>query len=1061
MATDSPVRFEVPSQDVLRDLVNAPLPLGLRGGRPTRGFHRDIYLDTPDGELQGAGVTCRFRIGTDDRRSLRVTIRSAVAGGALVEYDQFEAEVPEVEPLEALQGGSEPARRLRAVVDPLRLGVRVELQVERVLRVVRPRWLPIKTLEIAYDVISVHSGGLSRTFCEMRLRRVGPGGPATEELAEALQRELGLRPMPARRVERAEELLGAMQTEPAATTATRIPEVAVIVVEDGALALRYDGGALRVPVREGRGEEAARALVRELLGGDGAQLELLGTVAAAPSSAAMEVWLARSGADDGTRSAAASTRWVRLCDVVTLAGAPAMRDGRTLAALALLAREAAFADLGRQAAGPDRPPAGMSRAALREVTSDGGLSEPLQFLNVEMSLLEFNGRLLDLAEDVSLPLLARLRFLAIFSANSDEFFAVRVGGLKRALVAGETARGDDGLGVYEQLDAIAVRLRYLLERQRRCLEQALLPALADQGIRITRWASLDEEAQRHLTRYYNDQVFALLTPHAVTRAPGHPFPHIEDRRLSVAAMVRDEQTGRLRFGVTTLPRALPRFVPLPDGRRFVPLEDVVRANLERLYPGRHVEAAHLFRVTRIGDLELDEEHAEDLLEAVEEEVRKRSIAWVVRLEVEQAMPPVMRDLLLRELQVAGGGRGTTPGASGIYEVDGLMDPSSLLELAELDRPDLDYAPFTAASPIPRDRPIFDTLGEREVLVHHPYDAFETTTQRLFEEAAEDPAVLAIKVTLYRAGRRSPVVDALINAVKAGKQVDALVELKARFDWETNTEWVRKLERARVHVVYGLVNLKTHSKLAMVVRRENGAVRRYVHVGTGNYNAATARLYTDLGLLSSEEDLGADINDLFNQLIGSSRPSQSGFRRLLVAPGNMLPRFVALIEREAEHARRGEPAGIRIKVNGLGDVEVVRALYRASQVGVPIDLVVRGICTLRPEVPGLSKGIRVVSVMGRFLEHGRIYHFRHGGDDEYYIGSADWRPRNLRRRVEVVTSVIEPSARERLDHILTTELADPTAWDLQSDGSYVRRSPGASTTARRSAQEVFLESLAAE
>jgi len=1059
MATDSPVRFEVPSQDVLQVLVNAPLPLGLRGGRPARSFHRDIYLDTPDGELQRAGVSCRFRIGTDDRRSLRVTIRSAVAGGALVEYDQFESEVPDVEPLDALQGGSEPARRLRAVVDPLRLGVRVELQVERVLRVVRPRWLPIKTLEIAYDVVSVHSGGLSRTFCEMRLRRVGPGGPATEEVAEALQRELGLRPMPARRVERAEELLSAMETEPTATAATRIPEVAVIAVGAGAVALRFDGGGLRLPVREGRGEESARRLARELLGADGAPLELLGTLAASPSSATMEVWLARRGPGDAAGPAAESTRWVRLVDVVRLAGAPAMRDGRTLAALALLAREDAFADLGRQAAGPDGSPASLSRIALREATVNGDLSEPLRFLNVELSVLEFNGRLLDLAEDPSLPLLARLRFLAIFSANSDEFFAVRVGGLKRALVAGETARGDDGLGVHEQLDAIAVRLRYLLERQRCCLEQILLPALADQGIHITRWASLDDDARRYLTRYYNEQVFPLLTPHAVTRAPGHPFPHIEDLRLSVAAMVRDEQTGRLRFGVTTLPGALPRFVPLPGGKHFVPLEDVVRANLERLYPGRRVEAAHLFRITRIGDLELDEEHAEDLLEAVEEEVRRRPFAGVVRMEVERAMPPVMRDLLLRELQMVGGGRGTTPGASGIYDVDGLMDPSTLLELAALDRPDLDYAPFAAASPIPTERAIFDTLREREVLVHHPYDAFETTTQRLFTEAADDPAVMAIKVVLYRAGRQSPVVDALIGAVKTGKKVDALVELKARFDWETNTGWVRKLERAGVHVVYGLVHLKTHSKLAMVVRRENGAIRRYVHVGTGNYNAATARMYTDLGLFSSDDDLGVDVNDLFNQLIGSSRPSQSGFRRLLVAPGSMLPRFLALIEREIEHVGRGEPAGIQIKVNGLGDREVVSALYRAAQAGVPIDLVVRGICTVRPGVPGLSERIRVVSVMGRFLEHGRIYHFRHGGDDEYYIGSADWRPRNLRRRVEVVTSVIEPSARARLDGILTTELADPTAWDLQSDGSYVRRSNQADGERRRSAQEVFLASLA--
>lgn len=1053
--SENALRFEVPSADVLQSLTAAPLPLGLRAGRPHRSFHRDIYLDTPDGELQRRGVSCRFRIGMDDRRTLRVVIRTAVAGGALVEYDHFESEVPEVDPLASLHGASEPARRLRAVVDPGQLGIRIELKIERIARTVRPRWLPIKAFEIAYDTIAVHSGGLSRTFHEVRIRRLAPGGPPIEELGGAFAQEYGLRPMPSRRVERAEELLSAMESETPQTTVTSIPEVAVIAVANDRVAMRYDGRALRLPIQEGKGEEASRRILTTALGLAGAELELMGTVAASPSAAAMEVWLATFPANGGEVGMSGDFSWVHSRDVLDLAGAPALRDGRTLAALALFARQAAFEGFCLARDGAEAPPA-LSREEFRRLppsAGPGALPTAQRFLTDDLSLLEFNGRVLALAEDPGVPLLARLRFLAIYTSNTDEYFMVRVGALKRALAGGKNDRGDDGLTAHERLDAISVRLRQQLNRQRRCLEHELLPALAAEGVRIHSWEELSPDEARYLRRYYDDQVFPLLTPHAVTRAPGHPFPHIENLHLSLAAMVRDEGTGRLRFGVTTLPASLPRFVRLPDGDRFVPLEEIVRANLDKLYPGRRVEAVHPFRVTRIGDLELDEEAAEDLLDAVEEQVRKRPFAGVVRLEVERAMPPVMRDLLMRELQMVGGVRGTTPGASGIYEVDGLLDLSALTQIANVEQPALDYPSLDAANPIPADKSIFAVLRERDILVHHPYDAFESTTQRLFTEAASDPDVVAVKATLYRAGQRSPVVDALIAAVEAGKEVDVLVELKARFDEERNIEWVRKLERAGVHVIYGLVNLKTHSKLAMIVRREQDAARRYVHVGTGNYNASTARLYSDLGLLSGDPKLGADVGDLFNQLMGSSRPSQTGFRHLLVAPNDMLPRFVSLIEREAEHARAGREAGIRVKVNGLADAEIIEALYAASQAGVVIELVVRGMCTLRPGVPSLSERIRVVSILGRFLEHARIYHFRNGGDDEYYIGSADWRPRNLRRRVEVVTAVADAAARKRLDEILTTEFADPTAWELSPDGSYERRS--ASLADAAGAQEQFL------
>ncbi len=1051
-ATDGAIRLEVPSAEVLHRLADAALPLGLKAGRAKRGFHRDIYLDTPDGELQRRGVSCRFRIGTDDRRTLRVVIRSAVAGGALVEYDHYEAEVQEMEPLDSLRGASEPARRLRAVIDPRQLGVRIELQTERLLRTARPRWLPIKTFEIAYDAVSVFSGGLSRRFHEIRLRRLAPGGPSIDEVGDAFQRDYGLRAMPSRRVERAEELLGAMESEAPPEDVRAAPQVAVIALAGGHVAVRYADDTLTIPVIDGAGEEASRRVLTELLGTATGDLGLLGTVAASPSAAAMEVWLARCEPETLGNNTPAGVRWLSFCDVLGLVGAPALRDGRTLSAFSLLARNTVFDDLEGTQVDQGSPPHGvLTREELqRDRPARKVPHESHQLINDEVSLLEFNGRVLELAEDPTVPLLARLRFLAIYSSNTDEFFMVKVGGLKRSLAAGKTDRGADGLAVHERLDAIAVRLRHQLARQRRCFTQELSPELSKQGIQILTWEDLAAEDKQFVSQYFDEQVFPLLTPHAVTRAPGHPFPHIENLRLSVAAMVRDEGTGRLRFGVTTLPASLPRFVRLPSEARFLPLEVLVRERLGKLYPGRRVEAVHYFRVTRIGDLELDEDAADDLLDAVEEQVRRRPFAGVVRLEVERAMPPVMRDLLLRELQMVGGVRGTTPGASGIYEVDGALDLSALMEVVDVNRPDLDYPPHDAASPIPTTEPIFDVLRARDVLVHHPYDAFETTTQRLFEEAAADPDVVAIKATLYRMGKRSPVVESLIRAVESGKEVDALVELKARFDEERNIEWVRKLERAGVHVVYGLVHLKTHSKLAMIVRRENGAVRRYVHVGTGNYNAATARLYTDLGLLSADTRLAADVTDLFNELMGASRPADSSFDRLLVAPVTMLDRFLQLIEREIGHVRQGRPGRIRVKVNGLADVQVIRALYAASKAGVQVDLVVRGICSLRPGVSGLSERIRVVSILGRFLEHARIYHFHNGGDDEYYIGSADWRPRNLRRRVEVVAQVVDPAAIERLDDILETELADPTAWELRSDGSYARRG-----RVGPSAQERFL------
>ncbi len=1058
MSTDNALRLDVPSPGTLAELATADLPLGLRGGKPTRSFHRDIYLDTPDGELERRGVICRFRIGSDDRRTLTVDIRESQFD-TLVDWERFESNVSDTDALAALQGSSEPARRLQAVIDSRRLGTRIELEVERKTRVVRSAGIPLRTFEIGYDQVAVHSGSLTRQFCEMEIRRLRRGGPSLEELADALQHAYGLRPNLASQLERAEDLLSAMEGDVPAEGVATIPEVTLVAVKNGHIAMRADADTLRLPLQEGRGEETSRSLGEGVICDATTELQLLDTLAATPGSPALEVWLAGDALENAEAMEQQGMVWVPYEDLFALAGAPALRDPKTLAALAFVARSEAFANVSSGPSG-EAPSPLYSREALCHPTLspeqlDPESKDPNQFLNRETSELEFNQRLIEMAEDPSVPLLARMRFLSIFSSNLDEFFMVRVGGLRRAVAEGKSDRGLDKMAAHERLDAIAVRLRYLLSRQKRCLEESCLPALAEQGIRIRPWADLDDEERASLKQYFTEQVFPLLTPHAITRAPGHPFPHITNLSLSLAVMVRDNETGRLRFGTITLPTHGRRFIPLEGDRDFVPLEEVVKENLGMLYPGRRVEAVHCFRVTRSGDIHLDESAAEDLLEAVEEEVKQRPFAGVVRLAVERTMPRDLRDLLQREMRMVGGGRGSMPGAAGIYEVDGLLDLTALSEIADIDRPDLQYPRFEGVNLLGDGESIFDRITQGDVLVHHPYDAFGASTEQFFVQAAADPDVQAIKLTLYRAGSRSPVVNALIEAARAGKKVDVFVELKARFDEERNIDWVRKLEAAGVHVVYGLVNYKTHAKTTLVIRREGNAVRRYVHIGTGNYNASTAKLYTDLGILSADPDLCSDLSDLFNELTGSSQAPQTPFRQLLVAPTNMLSRFLEMIDREIEHATAGRGGRIRVKVNGLADAAIIRSLYRASQAGVEIDLLVRSICNLRPGVPGLSERIRVICQLGSFLEHARIYHFGNAGNDEYYIGSADWRPRNLRRRVEVVTPVLASDSRVQLNEILETELADPLAWELRADGSYQRRRP-ADGSDRRTAQEQFMD-----
>jgi len=674
-------------------------------------------------------------------------------------------------------------------------------------------------------------------------------------------------------------------------------------------------------------------------------------------------------------------------------------------------------------------------------------------INPDLSLLEFHSRVLAMAEASETPLLARLRFLAIFANNIDEFVSVKVGGLKQAVAEGVTRRTIDGRTPRELLHSIAVRLRALMRRQYRCFNELRERSLPQHGIRLRQRDSLDKKELEYLQQYFNDRVFPMLTPKAITQTPGHPFPYIEELMLSLAVVVRDPRTSRDHFVLLDIVDALPRFVQLPETNDFVALEDLIRTNIGSLYPARQVLEVHPFRLTRSAEVEFGDATADTFLEVVEDEVRRRPEGAVVRIEVERSMPYTIRDLLLSELRREEAGKGVPIEPSDIYETDSLVDLGALMELTELPLPDLDYRPFDAATPIDPGRSVFEVLDESDVLVHHPYDSFDETVQRFIVEAANDPDVASIKLTLYRPGGPSAVTDALLQAAAAGKDVTVFVEVKARFDEALNIYWAKQLERGGIHVVTGLVKHKTHAKVALVVRRRGDAVCRYAHVGTGNYNAETGRLYTDFGLLTANADICSDLSMLFNELTGSSRPPAGEFRRLVVAPTFMLAHLIQLIEREAEHARAGRPARIRAKVNGLADREVIEALYRAAQVGVQIELVVRSICALRPGIPGLSEGITVVAAVGRFLEHGRLFAFTNGGDPEYFIGSADWRPRNLRRRVEAVTPVDAPALCERLDRILETELSDPLAWRLQTDGQYVQ---GRAADGARSAQETFLE-----
>jgi polyphosphate kinase len=713
---------------------------------------------------------------------------------------------------------------------------------------------------------------------------------------------------------------------------------------------------------------------------------------------------ARKNADDTPGTAHSPPDAEGRASGLTLEGLEVVTDGASVSA-----------DRSGQADGPDNLP-------------------PDRYLDREESWLRFNQRVLELAEDESLALLERVRFLSIFASNLDEFFMVRVAGRMRRMVA--------GLPDHEELVQ-------LTRRHAECFSDSVLPALEREGVEILRWKELEQAEQEALQKLFRERIYPVLTPLVVD--PAHPFPYISGLSLSLAVMVADPANGTTMFARVKVPPLLPRFLTVAP-YRFVPLEDVIAAHLPELFAGLDVLEHHVFRVTRIRDLEIDEDVTEDLLKSMERELTRRRFEQAVRLEVEESMSSDVLDRLVTELGVD---------TRAVYRVPGPLDLSGLSTIADLDLPQLKYPPFVPSETmLPTDTSIFAAIAERDVLVHHPYDSFAASTQRLVVSAAADPRVLAIKHTLYRTSGDSEIVDALIDAAEAGKQVVVVVEIKARFDERANIAWAHKLEEAGCHVVYGLVGLKTHCKMILVVREEaDGSLRRFCHIGTGNYHPKTARMYEDFGLLTADQTVGEDITDLFNHLTGYSRPS--GYRRLLVAPDGIRSGLVEKINAQAERARAGQPARIQMKCNAIIDEVIIDALYRASQSGVPVDLWVRGICGLRPGRPGVSDNIKVRSILGRFLEHSRIYAFGTGDGDAdedgaVYIGSADLMHRNLDRRVELLVRVGDPGHQAELRGLIDMAMDDTTSsWWLDADGTWTRHHLDASGAPLNDIQEYLI------
>src|SRR2546425_2859951 len=898
---------------------------------PAAGFHvsaarttyfRDVYYDTRDGELRQRGGRYRMRFTADGKQRLTVWLPD----GTRLDTPETDAETI--------------TARLRALADPTKLAPWIERDVARRWRTIGVPLARLPLCDLVGDVVTVRRGELRASLHELAVRPRAWGAVAARTIARRCETALRLRAVGEEPLQRAQAALSAAEAQILARELRGERELALIAVEHGRLGLFRLGAELRVPVDRGSGEADCRAALRRIVGSGEGSLRLLGIVPPAGDRAALEVWTARRVRGNSP------LQWFAPAELLERVGSPVLRDPATLAALTVAARSplipewsgAAFGVAADDDVAPEEI-ARASRVTLSEMRTpvlspdqlDPARAAPEQFLNPELSWVEFYARVLSLAEDARIPPVARVRFLGIFSTNLDDFFATKIGALKQLAALKRGGPSADQLRPQEILDAIAIRLHPLIARQYRLFD-ALLRNRSDGGVgvEVVYWPELTEQEQAELRVQFTDRVLPFLSPKALTRAPGHPFPVVTDRRVALLVVLRDRAGAPPHYAIVEIPETLEPFTALSGGRRLVPIEDLVRANLELLYPGSLVTGAHAFRVTRSGDLQLDETSAGNFLQAIEEELVHRTLQPVLRLEIEPGTPAPLQDLLQRELHFEESERDSGIGAADVYVAGG---PVHLGALRDLSTPLEDYPPHDVREPFLPGRSVADQLDEHDVLVHHPYDSFGASFERFIVEASDDPEVQAIKLTLYRPGARSALGNALSRAAAAGKDVSVIVELKARFDEARNIAWARSLEQDRIHVVTGLVSLKTHAKLALVVRRETGgSARRYAHIGSGNYNPDTALAYADVGLFTADPRITADVHALFNELTGSSRPPHGGLRHLLVAPADLLDRLLAMIERETAHARAGRRARIRAKLNGLADSTVAQALYKASQAG---------------------------------------------------------------------------------------------------------------------------------
>lgn len=1019
------------------DRVSAQLhPRGMKARCTAHRLLRETYFDTTDAALREQGLALRLVQSADAEPALEVErLAPAGPGGAPPSIPTLTAPLEGGGLYAALRGPSELAALVRSVTDPAALRPTLARDVDREEWEIRGRWLSRSVCRIRLDRIVAHHGGCSQPRWEAVMVAPPPQPPVCRIMLTHLRQVHGLEPDGGAAVDRAlASFPGLAPPGPAVGVGHR---VVAVVVADGHVALVEGEWGMTLPSVPGSGETAALSAASEVAdhAGPAPEAELLGTAPLGPGGGEVEAWLVEE--PRGCRRVAQPPcHWIPLPELLERVGAPGLRDRSLVTALLLLVTSDVGARRLEELAGPRGEPLVLPMRRRRPPVDPG--EDPLDFLDLELGILDFNLRVLELAEDPDVPLLERVRFLSIVASNLDEFFVVRAGRLRRTDADGR--RGEDAVPFEPDLrDLVAIRARALVARQGACLRRLLLPALECAGTRLLTWADLDDGARATLADHFETHVLPVLTPQALTGSAGQPFPHLESLRLSLAVVLHEPGTagGPLRLGHVGLPTDLPRFLQVPGTKNVIPLEQVVGANVASLFPGLQVAGVHGFRVTRTGDVEIDEGAADSLLMAMEDEVEARPFKPAVRLEVQRGTPREVVAYILRNLRQE---RGVVAGGldhSDVFEVDAPLDLRGLARLTTLDVPDGLYPDFQPPSPWAEPGSVFDLIRSADRLVYHPFESFDASVTRFISEAAEDPDVLSIKITLYRTGPDSPFAAGLLKALRNGKDVAVFVELKARFDEASNIGWTRRILEAGGHVVYGVVGFKAHAKVALVVRREGDDVRRYVHVGTGNYNAVTARVYTDLGLFSADPALAADVSDFFNELTGSAGPPVKRYRRLLVAPTSLAQELGALVEREIAHAAAGRAARIVAKVNGLTDRRMVRALYRASEAGVEVDLIVRSSCCLRPGVPGLSSRVRVRSILGRFLEHARIYYFEDGGAGAYYISSADWRKRNLRKRVEVAAPVDDPRGRARLQAILDAEFADPRAWIMRPDGAYQR------------------------